>query len=304
MYSFHRPSDSVITVCQNNDRRSIEIYSMNRMAEDTLGYASDDVMGLPLGEFLPKKVSEAVLDYVEFGNYEHDLATVLGRVREFSVRAKDGKEIPFGLKVIRSEAEDHNFWFKLILHNEEEARNQKVFRNTLVENLKGHEILDEETGLPDRTSLQKDMELVRFHVDKGEISACFAVLKLDNFNSLIAKQGRAACIKMLRHVTSLCKQKLRFDDTIGRLDTDAVGIILMDITPEAARMVLNRLRWLVASNPFHLKAGLDLSLTVSIAFTPIAKGESEEAIIEKSEKALESLTGKTGNKIIEVANQA
>src|SRR5579883_1997805 len=158
MFQSHRSNDAVITICQDNDRKSIEIRGLNKPAEDVLGYPAGEVSGQPLIRFLPARIQTLLSEYVEYENDGNDVGNVLSKVQSFCILNQQGREVAFRLKVLRSEALDKNACFRLILQDRIGVRKEEAFRAILRENFKGHEVLDPNTNLPDRNSLVKDLE--------------------------------------------------------------------------------------------------------------------------------------------------
>jgi diguanylate cyclase (GGDEF)-like protein len=293
----YRKSDAVLIVCQNTLDKTIEIAAINGEAEHVLGYNNEQLVGKPLSDILPDRITSTIAEFVEYDNDNQDLLTVLNKVRNFSVKTVAGLEVNFKLKVIRGEAIDRNPWFHLVLVDEEKLRQESTFRNVLRENFKGHEILDDRTGLPNRVSLIKDLELVVYHVQSKDISASFAIVDINHYENLLRDYGPDICNSVHRHIGHICKLKLRAEDTIGTLSERSIGIIMVDADQEPARMVLNRLRWAIGASPLELPRKGDLVAQVNVAFTQIDGKIRETEILEKCEAYMVNLRKQVGNTI-------
>lgn len=276
MFQAHRSSDAILTIRQNNERRRIEIRALNPAATKALHFVPETVIGRVLTDFLPQRIRDLLEEYVEYENDGNDVGHVLARVQSFCLLDGKGEERAFRLKVLRSDSPDGHAYFQLILQDKTGGKREEAFRALLRENFRGHEVLDPETGLPDRQSIVKDLEMLHYYVNKEALSACFAVLDLDQYEAIGAAHGAGAPQAALRHIAALARQNLRTDDTIGRVHARRIGIILMDTTAESARMVLNRLRWLVAANPFPTASGEPFPITASIAFSGVAAAPDKE----------------------------
>jgi diguanylate cyclase (GGDEF)-like protein len=279
----YRKSDAVLIVCQNNTSKIIEIAAINDEAARVLGYTNENLVGKSLTEILPERIGSTLSEFIEYDNDSNDLLTVLGKVRNFSIKTANGSELDFKLRVIRGDAIDRNPWFHLVLVDEEKLRRSSAFRDVLKENFKGHEVMDARTGLPNRISIIKDMELVVYHVRDKEISASFAIIDINRYESLLKEYGPDICNRLHRHVAQICKLKLRGEDTIGTLSERSLGIILVDADQEPARMVLNRLRWAIGVSPIELPRQVDLVAQVNVSFAPIDGKISATEILEKCE---------------------
>ncbi|MBV8939150.1 MAG: diguanylate cyclase [Alphaproteobacteria bacterium] len=296
----HRGNDAVITVCQNNQSRRIEIREINESAAAALGYGAGEVVGRSLTEFLPKRIDSLLNEYVEFEDDGNDVGGVLSKVQSFCIVDRQGKEVGFRLKVLRSESLDGNAYFRLILQSRVADKKDEAFRALLRENFKGHEVLEPHTSLPDRNSLAKDVDLVHYYVTKDALRASLALLQLDQHATLLERGGEDAAYAALKHIALIARQNLRTDDTIGCLDSRRLGLILLDTTSEAARMVLNRLRWAVAAHPFSLADGHPMPLTVSIAFLLIDGDASRKDTLQRAEQSIARLQT-DGNALVEAA---
>ncbi len=289
MFLGYRSNDPVITICQDNAQRSCIITEINQQAEEFLGYTATTMQGMTLASLLPERIRALLQEYVEYETEGNDVSAVLGKVQSFCMLDKEGNEMAFRLKVLRSPSLDGKDYFKLILQNGQGNRRSEAFRSILRENFKGHEVLDASTGLPDRYSLTKDIDLALFYVHKGDLTASLAVLDLDKYQEIMEKYGEQTVLDMLKHIAAIAKQNLRPDDTIGCLLPRRIGLILLDTNLESARMVLNRLRWLIAANPFTLPDKTTQALTVSIAFAPLGGRPNDKEVIEDAEVFLNRL---------------
>lgn len=296
----YRSNDAVITICQNNSAKSIEIHDINKQAEDLTGYSKGDLMAKRLTDILPPRIAEMLTEYVEFESDANDVGAVLSKVQSFSIVGKNGKETGFRLKVVRDESTTSRMIFKLVLQDRMGLRQNEALRKIIQDNFKGHEALDPDTGLPDRSSLAKDIELVGHYTSKADLRSCFALLQIDHFDELFSQYGRDKCQQMLKHVAQVCRQNLRPDDVVGSTSHKRVGVLLIDTTPESARMVFNRLRWQIAANPFALPDKTTIGLSVSISFSRIVGGLANKKLLADCEGAMDEMGAAAINALLEV----
>lgn len=299
MVSGHRKTDATITIRQDNDRQAIEVVELNHSAQELLGFDKHAVHGQPLAQLLPERIQTLLTEYVEFDIDGNDVGTVLSKVQRFCVLDSKKRELPLSLKVLRIESLDKHQYFRLILQNQQMPKANEAFRGVLRENFKGHEVLDSATGLANRASLSKDLELVIFYANKGEMSACFAVLELDSAQDYLSQYGAETVAEIMRHIAQAARGNLRGDDTIGSLSESRLGLIMLDTPAESARMVLNRLRWLVAATPFE-GDNVSIPLTVSIAFSKIGGRIYDKALIADLEYYLDHQRAAASNHLQEV----
>jgi diguanylate cyclase (GGDEF)-like protein/PAS domain S-box-containing protein len=296
----YRSNDGVVTICQNNAAKSIEITAVNKPAEDLLGFSAQELVGKNLFEILPPRIGEMLKEYVEFDMDANDVGQVLSKVQSFSTMSREGKETGFRLKVVRTESTGNTIFFELVLQDKTGLRKNEALRKAIQDNFKGHEVLDKTTGLPDRYSLGKDIELMGYYSNKGDVRSCFAVLQLDHYDELMSQYGRPACDEIVHHLAHVSRQSLRPDDIVGSVNYKRIGVLLIDTTIESARMAVNRLRWQIAANPFILHDKTSLGLSVSISFSRIGGRVSDKSVLDNCENAIEILGAAAINVLTEV----
>jgi diguanylate cyclase (GGDEF)-like protein/PAS domain S-box-containing protein len=296
----YRSNDAVITICQNNAAKSIEIVDINKAAEEMLGYKNSELAKKSLLDVLPPRIAEMLNVYVEFEGDANDVGQVLSKVQSFSIIGHDGKETGYRLKVVRAESNGQNDFFKLVLQDKLGLRKNEVLRKAIQDNFKGHEVIDEDSGLPDRNSLSKDIELMGYYSNKSDLRSCFAVMQLDHYDELFSQYGRDTCHAIIKHVAQVSRQGLRPDDILGNVNYKRIGVLLLDTTPESVRMVFNRLRWQIAANPFILPDKTSIGLSVSISFRRIGGRVGDKNILEDCDEALDAMGPGVVNALIEV----
>lgn len=296
----YRSDDAVITICQNNTTKSIEITEINNIAEDFLGYKNAELLKKPLHQILPPRIGTLLEEYVEFGHDANDVGEVLSKVQSFAIVGRDEKETGFRLKVVRIDSTSGHIMFRLVLQDRMGLRKNEVLRKAIQDNFKGHEVLDKDLELPDRNSLVKDIELVGYYNSKSDLRTCFAILELDHYDDLLKQYGKDKVVLMMKHVAGIARQNLRPDDVVAVVSQQRLGALLLDTTPETARMVSNRLRWQIAANPFTLPDRSNVGLSVSIAFSRVSGRIADKTLIEDCSAALDGLSAKAANALIEV----
>lgn len=300
MLHTYRKHDAVIVVCQNNEKQVVEIAAMNNRAELLTGYRVDEILGKPLMDYLSPKLVDLIREEIRYSDPGFDFGDVLSKTFDFQFIHKNGEQMEFRLRLVRSEAVDRNPVFHLVLEEEAVYREHEAFKKILSENFKGHEVIDSATGLPDRHSLLKDLELVQYYTKKKEFQACFAVMELDDYEAMRTRSGEDFCQQALSHIGKLCRQKLRKEDAVGKMSAQAIGMILMQITPESSRIVLNRLRWSIGSIPLILNDGKKLEATVSVSFVMLDESDPEKLMLQ-CERQLQGGREKGKNLLHEVA---
>ncbi|NBX03198.1 MAG: PAS domain-containing protein [Alphaproteobacteria bacterium] len=296
----YRSNDAVVTICQNNQAKSIEIHHVNPAAVELLGYDAVELEGKKLDRILPPRIAEMLNEFVEFEENANDVGEVLAKVQSFSIVGRDDKETGFRLKVVRTEPVGGSLSFALVLQDKNGMRRNENIRSAIAESFKGHEALDPDIALPDRYSLGKDIDLITPYNNKAEVRSCFAILQLDHADELFGQYGRTKFNAIRKHVAMLCRNNLRPDDVVGIISNRRTGVLLMDTVPEGERIVFNRLRWQIAASPFVLPDNTTVGLSVSISFCAVGGENVHKNLIEICEHALDRAGPSATNALVEI----
>ena len=283
----YRSNDAVLTLCQNNEAKSIEITAINEAAEELTGHGAGALVGKGLGDVTPPRIAELLAEYVEYKPGANDVGMVLSKVQSFSLLGADGTEQAYRLKVVRAESQAERMYFRLVLQDKIGERKDAVLRKAMQDNFRGHEVIDATYNLPDRNSLVKDIELTAYYSNKAELRSCFAILQLDHYDELASQYGQAQAVQFIKHIAHTCRNTLRPDDMVAVVSPQRLGVLLIDTAPESNRVVVNRLRWQIAANPYTLPDHVMLSLSVSVVFAHVGGRISEQSLVNLCEEALD-----------------
>lgn len=294
-----RQTDAVLTISQDNSRRAIEVTAANDVACELVDYPSDELIGMAFDKLVPMKIAEMIEDYVEFENGHNDVGEVLRKVREFQLKSKSGKHTTLKLKIVRHHSQEHDE-FMLIMQDEEQQRSNDTVMAALRENFEGHAALDEHTKLPDRSSFEKGLELVVLHRENIANGACIAIFEMDEYEEILGKYGINACYKAVIDIAALCSQNLRGNDVVTQFDKGRLALILVGTTREPAKIVLNRLRWLIAGLKIRTEQGVDFTTTVSVLFHEISENSTPEEMLTQFEKQLDDKPEDSTNVVVEI----
>ncbi len=245
-----RKDEGVMIVTQNNEAGSLTIAGANQHLCALLGY---DVMpeGIALQDILAKTTANLLKEEIEYEGDARDLAEVLSKFHKIVLQHQDGTDIPVEFTIIRTVAQDRNHMFRLVVSRETLREEQKTLARTLSQGFKEQAKLDDTTGLPNQETMRKNIQLAESLLEGKDVDACFVYLRLEDDDEMLAS-GKANIDEVLRHVGSVVQRNLRSDDTIGRIDRDALGIILVDVNKETVHLALARIPHMVAHDPLVL----------------------------------------------------
>lgn len=301
MAGLFRQTDAVLTIAQDNAHRTVLVTGANEVAGEVIGYPLDELKGKDFHDLVSPKIGEMIDDYVEYEDGANDVGSVLRKIRDFQLKNREGVITPYRLKIVRHHALEHSDEFLLIMQDAAKQKETTAFLQMLQENVKGHEAIRPETGLPDSASMLKALELVSYHLENVPAGATFALFQIDNYNELLSKYGVQACYRVVQSVAALCQQNLRTNDVIAQPDKNRIGLVLLGASGEPAKIVLNRLRWLVSSMHTRLDQGIDAQCTVSIISHTIERDRPAEEIYHLCRDAMDAKPEDSTNLLVQQA---
>lgn len=279
-----RQSDAVLTIAQDNTRRSIEVTAANDAAGSITGYPLEELRGKAFQDIVTPKVAEAITDYVEFYAGANDVGDVLRKIRDFQIQNRDGKAISFKLRIVRHNSAEHDEYL-LIMHNEEAQRETDAFLSALRARVDNPNEKNADSGLPNRASFLGGIELAALEQEKIAKGVSVALVELDSYEHILAKHGIQACHHIVQDVAKLCVQNLRGNDVVAHVSGNRLGLLLVGAAKEPAQMVLNRLRWLIAGQHTDVD-GAKVQTTATILFHELAPADEAEKLLVHAEDTL------------------
>ncbi len=281
MLGTYRQNDLAIIIQQDNQQKRVDVISMNDNARELLGY-SETIIGKPLGAILPERIASLLQEYVDYEEDGHDVADVLGRVIDFNLLGVDGEAYPFFPKFIPAESRNGKVMFHLVLQPRAAGREGAVLRAAMQKRQPALEA----TPLP-RQQLLSQIEAWQNVEEFERLPAAVGLLMVDQHEQIIEWHGAKALAQLIEHFAANVRQKLRAYDQAMVLDGNMMALTLLDVQPETARLVLNRLRWEAATLPVQLPGVGRLSVTLSAVFAPLDLTRPPEAQLQECERLLQ-----------------
>ncbi|MCP5299456.1 MAG: EAL domain-containing protein [Chromatiaceae bacterium] len=143
------------------------------------------------------------------------------------------------------------------------------------------------TGLPNRLLIQSRLAhaLAHAHRESGRVAVLF--VDLDHFKNINDSLGHPVGDDLLQALTARLNQRLRGDDTFGRLGGDEFLIILDDVErPEDAASIARELIALLEA-PFTLPGGNEIYIGASIGISMYPDdGDQASQLIQHADAAM------------------
>ncbi|MFH0998340.1 MAG: diguanylate cyclase [Pseudomonadota bacterium] len=163
-----------------------------------------------------------------------------------------------------------------------------VLRSSL-EQVKDASMMDAMTGAYNRMSFDARMQWV---VQRSEIvwnPTSLMMCDLDNFKQINDSYGHITGDRVLKCFVQECKTMFRSDDFVARYGGEEFAILLPGINLRKALKRARSFCKLLAAKQFlidPLQPDVRISFTVSIGVSELRKGDSDDAFIDRADKAL------------------
>ena len=259
---------------------------MNPAAEALTGYSADELVGRPLSRILPADVATTHADFLRHYRSEGPQFHIMGDVREFSIVARGGEQIPIGLRAFEIAEHDGRRCFGAIMQDYRPRKQLEAERDELLARLSAQALSDELTGLPNRRAFLGELQRVHASVRRGTLLAAIAVLDIDHFKQVNDTFGHDGGDVALAAVAGALHQALRGEDFLARIGGEEFALVLRGATLAMAGRVAERMREEVERCVIDLPDGRQTQVTISIGLAPLAADCSDQASHKAADKAL------------------
>lgn len=148
--------------------------------------------------------------------------------------------------------------------------------------LSEHALQDGLTGLPNRRAF--DVRLPEF-IARGRESRALALADIDHFKAINDRHSHLIGDDVLRRLGQVLHGGVRDLDFAARFGGEEFGLLLVDVDAERAHSACERLRELVATQPWNELAP-DLQVSISIGLAMIRPGEDAVEALARADRAL------------------
>ncbi|HKB10061.1 MAG TPA: HD domain-containing phosphohydrolase, partial [Vicinamibacterales bacterium] len=138
-----------------------------------------------------------------------------------------------------------------------------IYNSTRFEQSQHESHTDPLTGMPNRRSLDRQLEAGLAHAIRTGTRGSVVVLDLDRLKEINDTYGHEAGDRALRVVGNVLKQTVRQHDLCARFAGDEFIAVLWDCVPENEAKRVGDLQSAVAAHPFEPRPGVRMSLSIS-----------------------------------------
>ncbi len=300
--SAKRKIDAVLTVCQNNDSRTVEITDANRAAYRLIGADSESLPHSSFTKILPEDLKETIESMVEFDALGgRDLASVLRKMLHFSIKRADGNVVPVSLKVFYVLSEDTNPCYELLMRDITLIKELEALKKQSLENQAHLHNIDKNTGLSGLETLKESLGLLSGFMHKsGNIEATFTAVEIDQIDRLTKKYGDSTAQNLIKQAGENLRKACRAEDTVALIDDRTIGLILLDCNHDDAMQVLNRYRLKINNtgvSPTAEKPDNIIHITASFGFKEIKSGDNIDSLVSTSLAELAKAKEQGGDRV-------
>ena len=144
---------------------------------------------------------------------------------------------------------------------------------------------DQLTGVLNRRGMEDMFEKEAARARRHGARLCVGMLDIDNFKKLNDSLGHDAGDDALVHLTTLCRETLRPQDTVARYGGEEFVVILPDTGTEEAVGALTRLQRELTRRYF-LHANQKVLITFSAGVTELRPDDSQGSAIKRADAAM------------------
>ncbi|MEK7223364.1 MAG: GGDEF domain-containing protein [Pseudomonadota bacterium] len=149
-----------------------------------------------------------------------------------------------------------------------------------------HSMADELTGLPKRDVFIKQLESEIGRVKRYGFALAFAVIDIDNLESVNKRYGRATGDAVLRCYASEILSKFRTYDLVARYGGDEFAVLFPNTQKDGAMHALEKARKTATSTFIH-QDGKNIPLpSFSSVLTQYSPGEPPAALLQRADETL------------------
>lgn len=157
------------------------------------------------------------------------------------------------------------------------------------------------TGLVNRSYLLERLESEFSAASANGWPLSLALLDIDGFGDLNARDGRLAGDELLRNLAQLLSMNLRETDIVARVLDDAFCLLLPGTADSAAQALCRRTLEAVAATPLAEHEDRIMRITISMGLAShdgTRRYDSAEALLAAAEQAMQRARGAGGNRVV------
>jgi diguanylate cyclase (GGDEF)-like protein/PAS domain S-box-containing protein len=244
----------------------------NVAMEALSGYTGSELLDRELITLLPESMAEVHQKYVAGYLQRGGSSVVLGRVREFTIRHRDGTAIPVEMKAVDLGVSDRVRYLGAFMIDLRPRKAMEARNAALMERLEQQALRDPLTGLHNRRAFDLEGPNVMARSKRHGTPVAVAIADIDHFKQINDRYGHVAGDQVLREIGAVLVRAARATDFVARIGGEEFGLLLPDATREQAEQVAERIRQQVEAATVYAADGEHIHVTVSIGLSTVDPG--------------------------------
>lgn len=269
----------------------------NQSMQQLSGYGGDELAGQPLDTLLPEAIAAFHSGHVRDYTLGEKKSTVLGNMREFEIRHRNGREIPIGLKAINLGTHDGKRYFGAFIEDFRPRRRLEAKHAALLARLEQEAMTDALTEIANRRAFDAEANHMMAWAKRNGTTVAVGIADIDHFKKINDCHGHMVGDAVLREVARRMVGAARTTDFIARIGGEEFGLLFPDTGAETAIVIAQRIREAIAATPIQTDDGVDVHTTISIGLATMAPGTELDDALAEADSALYSAKGGGRNRV-------
>ncbi|AIL65917.1 hypothetical protein NOVO_07925 [Rickettsiales bacterium Ac37b] len=283
MITAGRKSDAVISVCQNNDKKILEIQNVNHAAEQLLGQYNNSLKNHSLYEIMTPTSVEKISSYLDFEDNSSDLANVLNKMRKLEIIGRNGNIVNVTIKAFYSLSNNSNPVIELLIRDISLYEKIDQLKQQLQTNRADPARTEEATGIMNKQAFLECLSLVSEFISNNPIDSCIAMISISNYSNIVKNYGTTITKQFITEIVHRYNECTRMEDVIGSLQDNTLGVILFNCSAQDAVTVATRIKHKIHSSPIVIDNNINIIAEINIGYIAITPNTSIYNLIDKCE---------------------
>ena len=269
---------------------------VNAAMQALSGYPRDELIGQPFDGLLPEDLASEHGGYLAHYVSAGAASSVLGQVREFTLRERGGAMIPIELKAFDLGVEGGLHYFGGFLIDLRERRAEQEKTAALLAQLEQEAMTDPLTALPNRRAYDAELARVAARSRRNKSPTSVGVADIDRFKDVNDTYGHPVGDLVLSEVGKAIERAARGTDFVARTGGEEFGMLFPDTAIEMAGLVAERMRLAVEEASVTTPDGVCVRVTISIGLAPL--DAAPEQALASADAALYQAKNQGRNRVV------
>ncbi|WP_223468494.1 sensor domain-containing diguanylate cyclase [Massilia soli] len=245
----------------------------NQSMQNLSGYSGEELVGKSLDALLPGAMASCHTGFVRTFTRGEAPSAVLGKVREFAIRDRNGIVIPIEMKAIDIGQHEGRRYFGAFIEDLRPRRTMEAQNAALLARLEQEAMTDPLTGIANRRAFAAEGDHMLVRARRSGAPVVVGIADIDHFKKINDENGHPAGDTVLRAVAQRMTEAARASDFVARIGGEEFGLLFPDTHADAAVGIAQRIRESVAASPIETDDGRLVHATISIGLTQISPAE-------------------------------